>query len=108
MPNDADDNTRAPTSQMKLTRPLPAAGPSLESVSEQNAERDRGAQLFSRKKNPRRVGAGIKQSRNSGLKPPRCGRRRVPADQSNRSACQIIDRLKATDDQVERVPTSGR
>jgi len=33
MPNDADDNTRAPTSQMKLTRPLPAAGPSLESVS---------------------------------------------------------------------------
>ena len=52
MPNDADDNTRAPTSQMKLTRPLPAAGPSLESVSEQNAERDRGAQLFSKKKNP--------------------------------------------------------
>jgi hypothetical protein len=36
------------------------------------------------------------------------GRRRVPADQSNRSACQIIDRLKTTDDQVERVPASGR
>jgi hypothetical protein len=27
---------------------------------------------------------------------------------SNRSASQVIDRLKTTDDQVERVPTSGR
>src|SRR3984885_8696827 len=39
---------------------------------------------------------------------PAEGRRRVPADQSNTSPCQIIDRLKTTDDQVERVPASGR
>jgi hypothetical protein len=36
------------------------------------------------------------------------GRRRVPTDQSNSLACQIIDRLKTTDDQVERVLASGR
>ena len=39
---------------------------------------------------------------------PAEGRRRVPADQSKTSPCQIIDRLKTTDDQVERVPASGR
>jgi hypothetical protein len=33
---------------------------------------------------------------------------RVPADQLKTSPCQIIDRLNTTDDQVERVPASGR
>jgi hypothetical protein len=74
---------------------------------EQNAERDRGAQLFSKKKNP--DGSRLElvnRGQRAEAAPLRQGR--VPADQSNRSACQIIDRLKTTDDQVERVPASGR
>ena len=96
---------RADDSYVDWERPVEQAF--RRALREQNAERYRGAQLFSKKKNPdgsrlelvnrgqRADAAPLRQSR-------------VPADQSNRSACQIIDRLKTTDDQVERVPTSGR